>query len=205
MRRPGRPKSLSDQAQCALIVNGARRLFVKNGYGVTTTEDIAAACKISKHTLYRLFPGKAALFKAVVETHRQKWLALPRADDDLPLAEALAQIFMVDISDEADEERVNVIRLVLAEGRNYPELAEILRQYGSEYARVELAVWLARQCARGTLKPQDTMATAQILMDMVFGAVLMKNIGDMEWPAGEPRRNHVRNCIDVFLNGVRSA
>jgi TetR/AcrR family transcriptional repressor of mexJK operon len=202
IQRRGRPKCVPDNAQCDLIVNCARRLFVKKGYGATTTDDIAAECKISKQTLYRLFSGKAALFRAVVETHRQKWLALPRADDNLPMAESLAQIFMVDISDEADEERVDVIRLVLAEGRNFPELAEILKQYGSEFSRAALAGWLALQCTRGRLKPQDTVATAQILMDMVFGAIIMKNVGDMDWPAGEQRRNHVRNCIDIFLHGV---
>jgi AcrR family transcriptional regulator len=202
-RGRGRPKCVSDDVQCDAIVNCARQLFIQKGYGATTTDDIAASCKISKHTLYRLFPGKAALFAAVVETHRQKWLDLPRDDDDVPLAETLAQIFMIDITDEADEERIAVIRLVLAEGRNYPELAEILKQYGGDYARLQLADWLARQCARGKLKPHDTTATAQILLDMVFGAIITKSLGDLEWPGGKQRRDHICNCIDVFLNGVR--
>jgi len=33
----------------------------------------------------------------------------------------------------------------------------------------------------------------------------MKNIGDMDWPAGEQRRNHIRDCIDIFLHGVTAA
>jgi AcrR family transcriptional regulator len=201
-RGRGRPKCVPDDVQCCAIVNCARQLFVQKGYGATTTDDIAAACKISKHTLYRLFPGKAALFAAVVETHRQKWLSLPREDDDLPLAQTLAQIFMIDISDEADRERIDVIRLVLAEGRNFPELAEILKQRGGDFSRLQLAEWLARQCARGRLRPHDTVATAQMLLDMVFGAIITKSIGDLEWPAGEQRRKHIVNCIDVFLNGV---
>ncbi len=202
VRGRGRPKCVPDDAKCDVVVNSARRLFVKNGYGATTTDDIAADCRISKQTLYRLFPGKAALFAAVVETHRQKWFDLPRDDDDVPLAEALAQIFMVDISDEADQERVDVIRLVLAEGRNFPELAEILKRQGAEYSRAQLAEFLARQCERGRLKPQDTAETAQILMDMVFGAIIMKNIGDMDWPDGAQRRRHIRICIDIFLHGL---
>ncbi len=123
----------------------------------------------------------------------------------MPLDEALAQIFMVDISDEVDEERVAVIRLVLAEGRAFPELAEILKQYSAEFSRAQLAGWLARQCALGRLKPQDTAVSAQILMDMVFGAVIMKNIGEMDWPDGDSRRKHIRICIDLFLYGAGSA
>lgn len=198
----GRPKCMPDAKQCDVIVNCARGLFVKKGYGATTTEDIAAACRISKQTLYRLFPGKAALFAAVVEAHRQKWLDLPKGDDDLPLAERLAQIFMIDISDEADRERVDVIRLVLAEGRNFPELAEILTRHGAEFSRAQLADWLAKQTARGRLKPGNNAARAHILLDMVFGAIIMKNVGDMDWPAGERRRAHIRGCIDIFLHGV---
>lgn len=206
-RGRGRPKCAPDTAQCGAIVNCARRLFVKNGYGATTTDEIAAECKISKQTLYRLFPSKTALFAAVVETHRQKWLNLPRLnlpgnDDNLPLAEALVQIFMIDIDDQADEERVEVIRLVLAEGRSFPELAEILQRHGAEYSRMQLAAWLARQSEAGRLTVQDSAAAAQILMDMIFGAIIMKNVGDMDWPAGEQRRRHIRMCIDIFLHGV---
>ena len=201
----GRPKSCPDEIQAGTIVNCARRLFVRKGYGSTTTEDIAAECKISKQTLYRFFPSKSALFAAVVETHRQKWLDLPRNDDDVPVAETLAKIFMIDINDEADQERIEVIRLVLSEGRNFPELAEILKARGVEFSRAQLAVWLGRRRQRGELKLRDPLAAAQILMDMIFGAIIVKNIGDLDWPGGEQRRAHIRECVEIFLHGVSAA
>ena len=201
-RTRGRPKCVPDDAQCDMIVNGARRLFVKKGYGATTTDDIAAECKISKQTLYRLFPGKSALFAAVVAALSQKCLDLPRDDDDLPLADSLARIFMADISEEAERERVEILRLVIVEGRNFPELSDILKRHGLEFSRAELADWLTRQCARGRLKAGDMTARAQMLIDMVFGAITIRNIGDLEWPGAEQRRAHIRTCIDVFLHGV---
>ncbi len=202
LRGRGRPKCVPDGVRCDEIVNSARQLFVKKGYGATTTDEIAAECKISKQTLYRLFAGKSALFAAVVETHREKWLGLPRDDDNLPLAQALEQIFMIDISEEADQERIDVISMVLAERGNFPELSDILKQHGADFARSQLANWLARQCSAGRLRPQDTMSTAQMLLDMVFGAIITKNVSKVEWPGGDQRRNHIRKCIDVFLNGV---
>jgi AcrR family transcriptional regulator len=201
-RTRGRPKCVPDDAQCCLIVNGARRLFVKKGYGATTTDDIVAECKISKQTLYRLFPGKSALFAAVVAALSRKCLDLPRDDDDLPLADTLARIFMVDLSEEAERERVEILRLVIVEGRNFPELSDILKHHGLEVSRAELADWLTRQCALGRLKAGDMTALAQLLIDMVFGAIGLKNIGDLEWPSAEQRRAHIHNCIDVFLHGV---
>jgi AcrR family transcriptional regulator len=193
---------MPDDAQFNLIVSGARRLFVQKGYGATTTDDIAAECKISKQTLYRLFPGKSALFAAVVASIRETCLDLPRDDDDLPLAESLVRIFMADISEEADRERVEIFRLVIVEGRNFPELSAILNRHGLDFSRAELADWLTRQCARGRLKAGDMTVLAQLLIDMVFGAIPLKNAGEPEWPGAERRRAHIRNCIEVFLYGV---
>jgi TetR/AcrR family transcriptional repressor of mexJK operon len=200
-RARGRPKCMPDDAQCCMIVSNARRLFVQKGYGATTTDDIAAECKISKQTLYRLFPGKAALFAAVVSALTQKCLDLPRDDDDLPLADSLARIFMVD-REETEQERIEILRLVIVEGRHFPELADILKRHGLEVSRAELADWLTRQGARGRLKAGDMMALAQLLIDMVFGAITIRNIGDLEWPSVERRRAHIHTCIDVFLHGV---
>src|ERR1700733_6795521 len=201
-RTRGRPKCVPDDTQCTPMVNGARRLFVKKGYGATTTDDIAAECKISKQTLYRLFPGKSALFAAVVSALGQKCLDLPRDDDDLPLADSLARIFMADISEEAERERVEILRLVIVEGRNCPELSDILKRHGLEFSRTELADWLTRQSARGRLKAGDMTALAQMLIDMVFGAITLGNIGGLGGPGVEQRRAHIHNCINVFLHGV---
>jgi AcrR family transcriptional regulator len=201
-RTRGRPKCVPDDAQCDMIVNGARRLFVKKGYGATTTDDIAAECKISKQTLYRLLPGKAALFVAVIAEISLKCLDLPRDDDDLPLADSLAQIFMADISEEAELERVEILRLVIVEGRSSPELLDILKRDGLEFSPADLAGWLTWQRARGRLKAGDMTARAQLLIDMVFGVITIRNVGDLGWPGVEQRRAHIHACIDVFLHGV---
>jgi len=202
-RRRGRPKTVPDETQRAGIVAMARRLFLSKGYGSTTTDDIAAQCRISKQTLYRLFPGKAALFSAVIEAGRQNWLDLPRDYGGIPLEEALAQIFRVDISPEMDEERLGIIRLVYMETGHFPELGEILRQYGADASRNLLAAWLQAQSARGLVVLDDAGSSARMLMDMVFGAIIIKVAGDLAWPGGLNRTAHVRRCIAVFLNGVR--
>lgn len=200
----GRPKSLSDESQRCVIVDKARRLFLQNGYGATKTEDIAAACKISKQTLYRLFPGKASLFAAVVQANAPQWLELP-VPEDLPLQQALERIFRIDISEEEDRERLDFAKLGLAEGRNHPELHDIVRECGSKYSATALAGWMARQAELGRLRlAGDAYSTARMLMDMIFGALVMKLFGDMESPSGAARRAHISTAIGVFLHGVCS-
>ncbi|UZE49924.1 TetR/AcrR family transcriptional regulator [Rhodopseudomonas sp. P2A-2r] len=203
LRSRGRPKLVSDESQRLLIVEGARQLFIEKGYGRTTTDDVAARCNISKQTLYRLFPGKSALFAAVVDAHRHSMLALPGDYDALPLEQALQQIFQIDIDPKLDAERMALLRLVMLEAQQYPELAEILWLYGADRSRAELAKWLTRQRDRGLIQFDDAESGARILMDMIFGALVLKS-GEISTGSLNPkRRPHIQTCISIFLNGVK--
>lgn len=202
-RGRGRPKTCSDEVQRGAIADAAKRLFLEKGYGNATTDDLTARCKISKQTLYRLFPSKAALFAAVVTAHKPSWLDFNAAYDELPLEEALARIFRIDISADADQERLAFVRLVVTEGHSSPELTEILRENGSNVSRTELAQWLTRQAAQGRILVDDAESMARMLMDMIFGAIILKGVGELEWPGSIDRQAHIRRCIAIFLNGAR--
>lgn len=201
-RGPGRPKAASDAAQRAALVAGAYRLFLHTGYGGTTMDAVAAECRMSKRTLYRFFPGKADLFAAVVDAHRQSMLALPGDYAHLPLDAALEAIFRVDLTEQEDHARRALLRLVLVEGPLFPELHQILEQAGADPSRAELAAWLAAQAAAGRLVVEDATATARILMDMMFGADLPKADGEPQKPDTAARRTHIRRCVRLFLNGT---
>lgn len=201
-RKRGRPKLIPDEAQRSHIVESARELFVERGYGRTTTDDIAAHCRVSKQTLYRLFPSKQALFIAIVDAHRQSMLALPDNYDGLPLQEALEKIFTIDIDARADKERVALLRLVILESHQFPELRDILIRHGAEKSHGELTQWLAEQSRRGLVKFDHVGNAAQILMDMIFGAIIFKASADFSWPGVKQRRAYIRQCISVFLKGV---
>jgi AcrR family transcriptional regulator len=200
-RPRGRPKVMSDEMQRAHIVESARRLLVKKGYGRTTTDDVAAECRISKQTLYRLFPNKASVFAAVIDTHRQSMLALPGDYDALPLNVALEQIFNIDISDRANQERVAVILAIMAEAPQLPELDQMVRQYGADPSRAELAKWLARARKHGRIVIDDVDCAASILMDMVFGRMFKPGLA-LSLPTPEELQIHIRRCVSIFLNGV---
>jgi TetR/AcrR family transcriptional regulator len=49
-----------------LILDCAKQIFAKYGYAKTTLEDIANVLGLKKNTLYYYFPGKEAIFKAVL-------------------------------------------------------------------------------------------------------------------------------------------
>lgn len=204
-RSRGRPKAVSDDARRATIIASARATFHELGYGGTTMDLVAARCKISKQTLYRLFSGKTDLFMAIIAEHRASMLALPRDPlEELPLAETLEQIFMVDIDEEAERDREAFIHLVMSESKQFPEFGALLRTHGVEQSRQMLADWLQMEHRRGRLVLEDTKSGARMLMDMIFGAMKTFPGCPKDWPDLEARRRHLRQCIAIFLDGART-
>ncbi len=86
-RTPGRRPSTTRSS----IVTVALDLFARRGYESTSVEQIAEAAHISRRTLFRYFPGKAAI--AWGEFDEQIHLMLDYLDavpDTVPLRDALA-------------------------------------------------------------------------------------------------------------------
>lgn len=193
---------MPDTDQRAHILDCTTKLFLTKGYGRTTTDDVAARCRISKQTLYRLFSGKHALFAAIVDSHRQSMLALPADYDDLPLDVALEKILQTDIDPASDRMRVAILRMVVLEARQFPELEDILHRHVGDRMRAELAKWLEAQAKHGRITIDDANAVARVLLDMVFGAVISKASGRITWPSRSERKSQIQRCVSIFLNGI---
>jgi len=203
-RARGRPKTRSDEAERQRIVQSARDLFLDVGYGGTTMDAVAARCGVSKRTLYQLFPAKTDLFRVMVADHRRSMLALPRdPGEDLPLVEALAAIFRLDIDEIDGRDRLAFVRLVLADSDRFSEIGEVIVEEGAEPARRLLEDWLAAQQERGRLRPFPAGAMARMLMDMIFSVLIKRFPGD-RLPTVEERARHARLCLEVFLEGAEA-
>lgn len=177
----------------------ARRTFIELGLLRTTTDIVAARCRISKQTLYRLFPSKSDLFIAVVAAHRQTMLDLPRPEDeDGPLEDLIARIFLIDIDAQQEREREAFIHMVLREAHQVPDLVEILFREGPETSRRLLADWLSGQMAKGKLHLDDPMNGARMLMDLLFAGP-----GPFKWKDMAERHQHMRQAIGIFVRGTR--
>lgn len=86
-RTPGRRRSTTR----ASIVDVALDLFDQHGYESTSVDQIAGAADISRRTLFRYFPGKAAIawgeFDIQIDLMRQHFDEIPHPT---PLRDALA-------------------------------------------------------------------------------------------------------------------
>ncbi len=58
----------------AAVVDAAADLFARQGYARTSLEQVAAAARVSKGTVYGHFDGKEALFQAVMEDQERQMI-----------------------------------------------------------------------------------------------------------------------------------
>jgi TetR/AcrR family transcriptional repressor of mexJK operon len=202
LRPRGRPRAVSEEARRDQIIKSAFDVFLELGYAGTTTDIVAARCGISKRTLYEVFSSKTALFQAVIVAHRRTMLDLPCDHDDRPFADALASIFWIDIQPKLERRRRAFIHLVMTEIRQFPEIGDMLRRDGVEESRRLLADWLTLERDRGVIASDDVRSDAGMLMDMIFGGLAIRPRGPPKRLDRNQRRNYIRRCIDVFLNGV---
>lgn len=71
-----RPRAPTYDEQRAQILKAAAELFARRGYVGSTMNEVAAACAVSKPTLYHYFSDKHALLEDIVRTHVARLEAL---------------------------------------------------------------------------------------------------------------------------------
>ncbi|PRA82151.1 TetR/AcrR family transcriptional regulator [Microbacterium sp. MYb66] len=118
-RKRGRPTEGEREERREQILDAAVGLFVAQGYGQVTIDEIAAAARVTKRTIYTYFGDKAEVFTAAVERFRGRALA-DLGDGGQTLEELAARLVLVLHSDDA----VGLHRLMIGESSQFPDLAE---------------------------------------------------------------------------------
>src|SRR6185503_15717740 len=86
-------KHLTFEERRKRIVRGAMEAFAKSGFKGTRSRDLAAAAGVSEALIFKHFPNKRAIQKAIIEERiRQTGVFLPPELQALPLKEALTAI-----------------------------------------------------------------------------------------------------------------
>jgi len=116
------PSQERAQATVAAIKEAAGQLLVERGYARVSTNLIAARAGVSVGSLYQYFPGKEAVFSALVQDHVDGMKASTEeaiatlADLRLPFATATRRVMtqMAAIRTTTDEDLLQVIAVELA-------------------------------------------------------------------------------------------
>jgi len=125
IRKRGRPTPVERRAREAEILSAALGVFLHSGYGGSTLDELAAAARVTKRTVYSYFGDKSELFAAMVR-HLAAAVSLDAAYDTDTLETLAARI----VSRVHSDELVGLHRLVIAESGRFPDLAVILHSRG---------------------------------------------------------------------------
>ncbi len=204
-RTRGRPQVRSDDETRKLVLQAAERAFAEQGYTEATTDAVAKIACVSKKTVYRLFPGKADLFAAIMKDRQENFtLALDNDTDDVPLDQALTGILMQFVQLVVTRPAITQSRLSFSQVQRFPEMASTFYHMGRKRSTDHLAVWLRRQCDRGRMKLDDPTTAASFLLSMVADEPMrIVGLGIADIPPPEALAERVRQCVAIFLNGTR--
>lgn len=170
-RRPGgRPSKDEAERLGGRILDGARAALGEKGIGHVSLEEIAAALGVSKHTIYRRYPGKAALLEAVVARdigHFRQALADAANEAQEPL-EAVRRIARSYVAFGASRDYAAFYLSLNAEAAVAPALRERLAAWSAHSLEPLTSAIDAAQIA-GVLRTGDPLLVRDVLVDLLEG------------------------------------
>ncbi|WOF45894.1 TetR/AcrR family transcriptional regulator [Sphingopyxis indica] len=147
------------------IIDIARKQFLASGYSATSMSLIAENLGGSKGTLWRYFPSKEALFKAVIEHEAAKFrreliVDLDLADDLQPsLLRFCRRLIQLIVSPDA----LALRRVVTAEAVRFPDVGCFFYSKAPARLHSALAEALKAGMTKGLLREADPLEAAEVL------------------------------------------
>jgi AcrR family transcriptional regulator len=195
------------QARPQELLSAALELFVEKGFSATRSEEVAARAGVSKGTLYLYFPSKEELFKAVVRSNLSPLIAEGQdiADQFEGSSSALLrQLMHTWWQRVGDTPAGGIFKIIIAEVRNFPELAQFYTDEVIIPAHRLLSGTLQRGIDRGEFRAVPLNETTHTLIAPVMFLALHKHsVGAC--PVMGPDMNPtalIDTHIDLLLHGL---
>jgi TetR/AcrR family transcriptional regulator of autoinduction and epiphytic fitness len=170
----------------ALIVQAATRLFLEAGYDRTSLARVAEGAGVSRATLFKQFPTKAALFDAIVTA---SWTV--GGDDELPatgdLAGGLTAVGYRYAALLGQPEMRDLFRIVIAEMPRFPELAQAQFSQGKLPYFESVRRYLAAEHAAGAARVADPELAATQFLGMISNALFWPGLLLPDWDVDDDR------------------
>ncbi|MFJ9620733.1 TetR/AcrR family transcriptional regulator [Streptomyces sp. NPDC101181] len=183
------------------ITSAATDLFLDRGYDGTSLARIAEAAEVSKSTLFKQFPTKAALFEAIVTESWQRdagdTAARPPAGDLRAGLTAIGHRYAELIG---QPRMAGLFRIVIAELPRFPELGRMQFQLGKMPYFASVQRYLESEREAGNADVPDAESAANQFLGMIANYVLWPRMLLTGWdPAAADVRNAVEEAVHTML------
>jgi AcrR family transcriptional regulator len=146
----------------AQVLEGARSVFLADGFEGANVDDIARVAGVSKATLYSYFPDKRMLFIEVATTEcvRQADDAINKIDMCAPPQVVLMAVgchFLKFITSTFGQQ---IFRICVAESDRFPDIGRAFYESGPAVMRAEMAHYFEQAIERDELRIDDLVLAA---------------------------------------------
>lgn len=203
-RGRGRPQIRSDEETLAVILGAARTEFSSSGYAATNMESVARRAGISTKTLYRLIPNKASLFETMITDRMNRFASAVRlkACDGTDIEASTREALLACGELILDSEVIALLRMMLSENEQFPEIAETFYQKAIRRTESTLANWLKAQAERGLIEIENPAEAAGMLLGMLaFQPQRAVMFGHAPAPGRKELERRSQTVAKLFLKG----
>jgi len=191
------------------IVAAALGVFAERGFAAARLDDIAARAGVSKAALYLYFDTKEALFRAVVQEALAPNLATVQAAAQSydGRFEDLVRTLIPMLGRVAGGASIGgVVKMVIGESRNFPELARIWHEALVGPALATVAGAIARAQATGEVRTGDPRLFALGLVAPLLLGVIWREtfapVGAAPFDLEALARQHVETVLGGMLEAA---
>jgi AcrR family transcriptional regulator len=191
------------------VLEGARTVFLRDGFEGASVDDIAREAGVSKATLYSYFPDKRLLFIEVakLECRRQTDEADQLITQDCPVetgltiaATKMVDFFLSDLS-------YRVFRICVAESDRFPTIGREFYENGPQLVRNRLVKYLEDCEARQELRVPDKPLAADQFIELCKADLFVRLILGVERTfSAADRARIIHGAVETFMArfGVKS-
>ncbi|MDP3438767.1 MAG: TetR/AcrR family transcriptional regulator, partial [Azonexus sp.] len=186
----------------------ALSLFVEKGFSATRLEDVASRAGVSKGTLYLYFDSKEALFKAVIQegilpvVAENEAIAAKHTGSSFELLEKLLDNWWGKIG---LTEFAGIPKLMVAEARNFPEVARFYYENVICRGRALVGAALERGMAAGEFRRMDVETTIDVVIAPILMLLIWRfSLGCCQNSESNPRL-YLQIHLDILRHGLRGS
>jgi AcrR family transcriptional regulator len=184
------------------ILEAAFAAFMKSGYAMASTLDIATRARVSKRELYTLVGNKQEMLIACIRERAKRFEVpadLPVLRDRATLEQVLASFGTKLVREVSDPTVIAVFRLAVGEAVQAPEVARVLNSIGREASRAALRKIMARAQASGLLTGRPAELAKQFA-GLLWGDLMVSLLlGVTERPNPRQIARRARDAAAAFL------
>lgn len=184
------------------VLEGARTIFLRDGFEGASVDDIARAAGVSKATLYSYFPDKRLLFVEVarLECLRQADEAEALIDDSAPVEQVLHMAGERIIGFMTSDLGQRVLRVCVAESERFPAIGQAFYETGPGMIRERLGNFLRKAIGRDELVIDDVDLAAEQFSHLCKAGIFDRLMFDHKTPLSPDQISRtVAGAVAMFM------